>query len=112
MILNAFVQEMNRTFDVYPKPDTLDGGRPAEGFVTTATLTGVKAGIYEGGAAESLVSDRYKANLSAVAIVVPGVSIPDGAKIITDDSRTFYVIHADDVMTRGEVLVVALQNEF
>lgn len=111
MILGFFSSEMNRTFSVYPKLSGWSGGRPEEGFEPVATLTGVKSAIYEGSSAESLVSDRYKVNLSAVAISQPGISVPDGSKIITDDGRTFYCIHADDVMTQGEVLVIALQNE-
>lgn len=110
-ILSMFKAEMNRTISVYPKKSGLNGGRPAEGYETTATLTGVKCAIYQGSSAERLVSDRYKTIVTAVAVAVPGISVPDGAKIVTDDSRTFYCIHADDVMTQGEVLVIALKDE-
>jgi hypothetical protein len=110
-ILTFFKKEMNRTFSVYPKNTGWDGGSPAEGFSDTATVEDAVAAIYEGSAAEKLVSDRYKTDLSAVAISYTGISVPDGSKIITDDSRTFYCIHADDVMTQGEVLVIALKSE-
>lgn len=107
-IMNFFTAEMNRKFSVFPKKTGLDGGRPAQGFETTATLSDVVCAYYEGGAAEALIADRYKTSLTATIVTYPNVSVPDGAKIVLDNGVEHICIHADDVMTQGEVLVIAL----
>lgn len=109
--LSYFQTEMIRTFDLFPKLDALSGGRPAEGFETVATLTGISAAYYEGSAAESLVSDRYKTIISGVVITATGVTIPDGAKLVLDDGTIHYVVHADNPLNLNDLFVVALRKE-
>jgi hypothetical protein len=106
--LSYFQTEMIRTFDLFPKLDALVGGRPAEGFEPSATLTAVQAAYYEGSAAEALVSDRYKTGISGVVITATGVAIPDGAKLVLDDGTVQFVIHADNPLNLGDVFVVSL----
>jgi len=111
-ILDYFSHEMNRTISIYPKDEeSFDvEGRAIQSFASSPSASGVVAAIWEGSSAESLVADRYKAIIDAVSVTVPGVAIPDGAKVITDDGRTFYSIHLDDIMSLGEVAVTGLQN--
>jgi hypothetical protein len=110
-ILRHFLREMNRTLDIYPKENSFDSqGRTIEAFTVAPSATGLKAAVWEGSSAESLVADRYKALIDAVAVTVPGVAIPDGAKVIVNDGRVFYAIHLDDIMSLGEVAVTGLQN--
>lgn len=111
MILNSFSDWMNKTISVYPKKTGLDGGRPAQGFEITPTLTGVKCAFYEGSAAESLVSDRYKTKIDGVCVAYPGITVPDGAKIAFNDGKVYYVVHADDVLSLGEALIIAVSQE-
>ena len=109
--LSYFQTEMIRTFDLYPKLDALSGGRPSEGFETTATLSSVNAAYFEGSAAELLVSDRYKTIISGVVITETGVTIPDGARLELDDGTIHYVIHADNPLNLDDLYVVALRKE-
>ena len=111
MILDSFATEMIHTFSVYPKKTGLDGGSPAQGFEATATLEDIEAAYFEGSAAESFVSQRFKTIITGVIITETGVSIPGGAKIILDDDSEHYVIHADNPLNLDEVFVVALRAE-
>lgn len=108
-ILDAFVTEMNRTFSVYQWGDTLDSNNnPAEGFSTTASITGVKCAFYESSSAQSLVSARYKDKLVGAVICEPNVTVPDNSKLVLDNGYEYVVLHADDIMFQGEVLSIAV----
>ncbi len=110
-MLQYFKDEMIRTFSVYPKKTGLDGGSPAQGFEDVATLEDIAAAYFEGSAAESFVSQRFKTIISGVVITETGVSIPDGAKLVLDDGKIHYVIHADNPLNLDEVFVVGLRAE-
>ncbi len=108
-ILEYFTEEMNRTYSLYPKFQTLDGNdEVVEGFVASPTLTSIKSAYYTGAAAEALLSDRYKTKASGVVISTVQ-AVPAGAKIVLDNGLEFTVIHADDIMMQGEVLAIAVQ---
>ncbi len=110
-ILDYFNTEMNRTLDIYLKEISFDvEGRIIEGYTALLSAENLVAAVWEGSSAESLIADRYKALIDAVAVTVPGTAIPDGAKVIVNDGRIFYAIHLDDIMTLGEVAVTGLQN--
>ncbi len=112
MLLDNFVTEMNRTFSSYILLDTLDANfNPDQGFSITASVTDKKCAFYEGSAAEHFVSDRYKDKLTGVIICKPDVTVSDDSKLILDNGFEYIVLHADDVMYQGEVMVIALRNE-
>ena len=111
-LLDAFVDEMNRTFNTYEWADLYDDNyNPSEGYSTTATVENKKCAYYEASAAQSLVSARYKDKISGVVICAPDVTVTDDSKLVLDTGDEFKVLHADNVMFQGEVLVIALSND-
>lgn len=110
-MLSAFAPEMNRTYSVFVKDTALDADDEViEGYISIASLRNIKCAYFTGSAAESLISDRYKTTASGV-IISKVVTIPDGAKIVLDNGLEFSVIHPDDVMFQGEVLVITVKAE-
>jgi hypothetical protein len=110
--LDAFVTEMNRTFTTYLWGATLDSNdNPGEGYSTTKTVIDKKSAFYEASAAQSLVSARYKDKISGVVICEPNVTVADNSKLILDTGDEFKVLHADNVMFQGEVLVIMVTTD-
>lgn len=108
-ILACFKQEMNQTYSVYPKNTGLDSfDEYLQGFEATATIENQSCGYFTGSAAEALVSDRYKTQISGV-IISEVVTVPDGAKIVLSNGLEFTVINADDILLQGEVLAIAVK---
>jgi hypothetical protein len=109
--LDCFEEEMNRTISVYPKEQTFDAEqRLVEGFASTPTLSGVRVAIWQNSANELLDSDRYKVRVDAVAVAYPGITVPNGAKIIDDIGREYYAVSGTNIMTLDDVYEIGLQN--
>ena len=110
--LDCFDEEMNRTFSSYVWGGLLDSNdNPIEGFSTTPTVKNKKCGFFEGSAAQSLVSARYKDKITGVVICQPDVTVADNSKLVLDNGLEYDVLHADDIMFQGDVLAIALWNE-
>ncbi len=109
-MLDAFDDEMNKTYSIFPKETGLDADNEViEGFADTATLTAIQCAFYTGSVAEKLMADRYKTE--AAGVVISEVQdVPDSSKLTLNDGREFIALHADDVMEQGEVLVITVRS--
>lgn len=106
--LDAFSDEMNRTFSIYPKGGLDSDGEVTQGFSSTASVSNKRCMYWTGSAAENLVADRFKTQISGV-IVCDVVEVPNGSKIVLDSGQEFGLVNADDVGFQGEALVIAVK---
>ena len=110
MILNAFQTWLNQTTSIYSQATTVS---QVDGMGTKAYALkkSVKCAFYEGSAAGQFVSDKFRAKIDGVVIIDPrdvtDITITDSDEIRIG-SRVFRTVHNNDVMLRGEILVIGV----
>jgi len=114
-MLSAFYEEMNRNVVIYNQASSENVYNPANGqycITPSAGLSISGVAYYEGSSATALVDDRFKEKISGVFIgrYDQFTSLIDQDKIVMETSRSFEVVHKDDIMNLHEVLVVAVKE--
>jgi head-tail adaptor len=110
-ILDDFGDCMIHTATVYNSTNTKNSlGQPVKTWALLETITNI--GFYEGRSAESIVSEKIKAEIDAVAIINPQKitnPIKDDYRIDVN-GRSFAVVHSDDIAKLNEVLAIGLKE--
>lgn len=75
---------------------------------TTEEVDTIECLFWEGGAAEALVSERFRDVTSAAIGVYPDADI-EARDIITVQGERYYALSPDDIGAAGEVVIVALE---
>ena len=69
--------------------------------------------FYEGRSAEQFISEKFRAKVDGIAIVNPNdlgtVTIVDTDQIVIG-TRNFKMVHVDDVLLWGQMLVIGLNE--
>ncbi|MCP3683117.1 MAG: hypothetical protein GY861_10540 [bacterium] len=89
------------------------------GPVTWVDGSNVKCMVWRGSIADTLVSEKFRADVAAVAVMRPEdisvSSIPDDSRLKIEDSDSnligyFSVVYADNIAEQSEVIMLPLKE--
>ena len=108
-IIDYFIDEKTTDTTIKRRSDIFD---PADGRVTgsESTIATIKSIFYVGGQAESLVAEKIRPNVDAVAIVDPDSDVAE-KDVLEINGKRYGVIYVDDVGLQSEAYVLALQEK-